>query len=40
MTRRPSASVLNTSTVMPPRIVSTSPRRIALPEGMLSVHMR
>ena len=40
MTSRPSASVLKTSTVLPPRIVSTSPSRIAVPDGMLSVHIR
>ncbi len=33
---RPSASVLSTSTVLPLRIVSTSPGRIALPLGMFS----
>ena len=40
ITRRPSASVLMTSTVLPPRIVSTSPSFIAVPDGMLSVHIR
>ena len=40
ITRRPSASVLITSTVVPPRTVSTSPSAMAVPEGMLSVHMR
>ena len=40
ITSRPSASVLSTSTVVPPRIVITSPRAIALPDGMLSVHIR
>ena len=39
-TRRPSASVLWISTVVPPRIVSTSPSFIAEPDGMLSVHIR
>ena len=34
--RRPSASVLSTSTVLPLRIVSTSPGRIAAPLGMFS----
>ena len=34
--RRPSASVLSTSTVLPLRIFSTSPGRIALPLGMFS----
>ena len=37
---RPSASVLWISTVVPPRIVSTSPSFIAEPDGMLSVHIR
>ena len=36
MIRRPSASVLVTSTVLPERIVSTSPGRIAVPDGMFS----
>ena len=40
ITRRPSASVLITSTVVPPRIVITSPNAIAVPDGMLSVHIR
>ena len=40
ITRRPSASVLITSTVVPPRIVITSPSAIAVPDGMLSVHIR
>ena len=40
MTSRPSASVLMTSTVVPPRIVITSPSAIAVPDGMLSVHIR
>ena len=35
-TSRPSASVLSTSTVVPPYIVSTSPGRIAVPETMFS----
>ena len=35
-TSRPSASVLSTSTVLPPYIVSTSPGRIAVPETMFS----
>ena len=35
-TRRPSASVLSTSTVLPPYIVSTSPGRVAEPETMFS----
>ena len=35
-TSRPSASVLSTSTVLPPYIVSTSPGRVALPDGMFS----
>ena len=39
-TRRPSASVLWISTVVPPWIVSTSPSFIAEPDGMLSVHIR
>ena len=34
--RRPSASVLSTSTVLPLRIRSTSPGRIAVPLGMFS----
>ena len=34
--RRPSASVLITSTVLPDALVSTSPGRIALPPGMFS----
>ncbi len=34
--RRPSASVLSTSTVLPLRIFSTSPGRMALPLGMFS----
>ena len=37
---RPSASVLWISTVLPPRIVRTSPSFIAEPDGMLSVHIR
>ena len=36
MISRPSASVLVTSTVVPPYIVSTSPGRIAAPEIMFS----
>ena len=40
ITSRPSASVLVTSTVVPPRIVMTSPIFRAVPDGMLSVHMR
>ena len=36
MTRRPSASVLSTSTVLPPRIVMTSDGRCAVPDGMFS----
>ena len=40
ITSRPSASVLITSTVVPPRIVITSPSFIAVPDGMLSVHIR
>ena len=40
ITRRPSASVLMTSTVVPPCIVITSPSLSAVPDGMLSVHMR
>ena len=40
ITRRPSASVFLTSTVVPLRMVSTSPSLIAEPDGMLSVHMR
>ena len=36
ITSRPSASVLSTSTVVPPRIVSTSEGRCAVPEGMFS----
>jgi hypothetical protein len=39
MTSRPSASMFITSTVLPPRMVSTSPSRVADPEGMLSVHI-
>ncbi len=35
-TRRPSASVLRTSTVRPPYMVSTSEGRIAVPDGMFS----
>src|SRR5665648_683157 len=35
-TRRPSASVLSTSTVFPPRWVITSDGRCALPDGMFS----
>ena len=35
-TSRPSASVLSTSTVVPPYIVSTSPGRTAEPETMFS----
>ena len=41
MTRRPSASVLMTSTVVPPRIVMHVAERAGrCPDGMLSVHMR
>jgi hypothetical protein len=40
MTRRPSASVFMTSTVVPPWIVITSPSLSAVPEGMLSVQAR
>ena len=40
MTRRPSASVLRTSTVFPLRMVRTSPSFIAVPDGMLSVQQR
>ena len=40
ITRRPSASVFCTSTVVPPRMVMTSPSAVAVPDGMLSVHMR
>ncbi|MNW64182.1 hypothetical protein D3C74_424420 [compost metagenome] len=36
MTRRPSASVFRTSTVLPPRIVMTSEGRWAVPDGMFS----
>ena len=36
-TSRPSASVLSTSTVLPLRIRSTSPTRVASPPVMLSV---
>ena len=36
MTRRPSASVLRTSTVLPPNMVRTSAGRWAAPEGMFS----
>ena len=36
MTRRPSASVLSTSTVLPPQMVSTSDGRCAVPDGMFS----
>ncbi len=36
-TRRPSASVLSTSMVLPFRMVSTSPGRVASPPNMLSV---
>ena len=36
MTRRPSASVFSTSTVVPPRMVSTSDGRWAVPDGMFS----
>ena len=39
-TRRPSASVLCTSTVLPPWMCSTSPSFVAEPEGMLSVHIK
>ncbi len=39
ITSRPSASVLRTSTVLPPRAVSTSPSLVADPDGMLSVHI-
>ena len=39
-TSRPSASVLWISTVLPLRIVSTSPSLKALPDGMLSVQQR
>ena len=35
-TRRPSASVLVTSTVVPPNMVSTSEGRCAVPLGMFS----
>ncbi|GAV37006.1 hypothetical protein ROTAS13_04696 [Roseomonas sp. TAS13] len=35
-TRRPSASVLITSTVWPEAVVTTSPGRCAVPEGMFS----
>ncbi len=35
-TSRPSASVLSTSTVLPPYIVRTSPGRVASPETMFS----
>ena len=35
-TNRPSASVLRTSTVLPPYIVRTSPGRVACPDGMFS----
>ena len=35
-TSRPSASVLSTSTVVPSRIRTTSPGRVARPDGMLS----
>ncbi len=35
-TSRPSASVLSTSTVLPLYIVSTSPGRVAVPDGMFS----
>ena len=35
-TRRPSASVLRTSTVVPPYMVSTSPGRTAEPDTMFS----
>ena len=40
MTRRPSASVFSTSTVLPFFIVSTSPGRVARPEGMFSAEAR
>ena len=40
MTRRPSASVLMISTVLPPRMTMMSPMRRADPDGMLSVHIR
>ena len=36
MTRRPSASVLSTSTVLPPLMRRTSPGRVADPDGMFS----
>ena len=36
MTRRPSASVLSTSTVLPPNMVMTSPGRVEPPPGMFS----
>src|SRR4051794_41892719 len=36
-TRRPSASVFNTSTVLPLRMVRTSPGLVADPPGMFSV---
>ena len=36
-TRRPSASVLSTSMVLPFRMVRTSPGRVASPPSMLSV---
>ncbi len=39
-TRRPSASVLSTSTVSPPRWVMTSPGRVAVPLGMFSARHR
>ena len=38
-TRRPSASVLRTSTVVPVRAVNTSPGFTAVPLGRLSVHI-
>ena len=39
-TRRPSASVLWISAVLPLRNFKTSPSLSALPDGMLSVHIR
>jgi hypothetical protein len=38
-TSRPSASVLSTSTVLPPYILSTSPGRVAVPDGMFSARL-
>ncbi len=40
ITRRPSASVLSTSTVLPPYAVMTSPGRWAAPLGMFSAMAR